>query len=235
MKQKKIILLLCTLLIAAVLALPFWKTAASVFLRNRLALQTARGLLAGAPLPDASRFSALAEDCRASWLLGFLEHQGEPRPTLNASWQRAIRCNPQRVELLAALFADDLDFARQVNAAQPNNAEGWFWVAGLVSADQPQEALEYYRRGLAIDPGDSRRWTYVGDLLTEVEDLSGALEAYLMACKTGDAGANGCLRAGGTAEKMGDFHAAIRYYRMSHFSGAWERAERLEKLLQGQP
>lgn len=233
--KKSTFFLLAILILSAVLALLWSGALITLILRNRLALQTARRLLAGAPLPEASRFSALAEDCRASWLLGFLEQGESSPPTLNASWRRAIRCNPQRVELLSALYADDLDFARQVNAAQPNSAEGWFWVAGLIAADQPQEALEYYRRGLAIDPGDSRRWTYVGDLLTAAEDLPAALEAYLMACQTGDAGANGCLRAGGTAEKMGDYPAAIRYYRMSHFSGAWERAERLEKLLQGQP
>jgi tetratricopeptide (TPR) repeat protein len=232
--KKSTFLFLAIVSLLAILTLG-WKPLNRAFLRNRLALQTARGLLAGAPLPDASRFSALAEDCRASWLLGFLEHQGEPRPTLNASWQRAIQCNPQRVELLAALFADDLDFARQVNAAQPGNAEGWFWVAGLIAADQPQKALAHYRQGLALDPEDSRRWTFVGDLLTQDGDLAGALEAYLMACKTGDAGYNGCLRAGATAEKMGDYAAAIRYYRLSHWPPSWERTERLEKLLQEQP
>lgn len=213
-----------------------WRTPFAMMIqRNRLALQTARGLLAGAPLPQAERFTALAGDCRASWLLGFLEQGEGSRPTLNAYWQRAIQCNPQRVELLAALYADDLDFARQVNAAQPSSAEGWFWVAGLIAADRPQEALRYYRQGLALKPEDSRRWTYVGDLLTQDGDLAGALDAYVMACQTGDAGYNGCLRAGSTAEKMGDYEAAIRYYRMSYWPPAWEQAKRVEQLLQRQP
>jgi tetratricopeptide (TPR) repeat protein len=226
------------LVISATLAiLAFvWRAPFAIMIqRNRLALQTARGLLAGAPLPKAERFAALAGDCRASWLLGFLEQGEGSRPTLNAHWRRAIQCNPQRVELLAALYADDLEFARQVNAAQPNNAEGWFWVADLIAADQPQEALAYYRQGLALEPKDSRRWRLLGQLLVQLGDLQAGLDAYLMSCKTGDAGANGCLGAGDTAEKMGDYPAAIRYYRMSRLPQAWERAEKLEKLLQGPP
>lgn len=198
--------------------------------RNRLALQTARWMLAGASPPESSLFSGLSEDCRSSWLLGFVENEGTPRPALNDHWQRAVQCNPQRVVSLSLLYPNDLDFARQVNATQPASAEGWFWLAELVAATQPQEALEHLRRGLAINPQDSRRWTLVGDLLTQAGDLPGALEAYLMACKTGDAGYNGCLRAGGTAEKMGDYEAAIRYYRMSHWPPARDRAESLEKL-----
>jgi tetratricopeptide (TPR) repeat protein len=99
----------------------------------------------------------------------------------------------------------------------------------------PQEALEDLRRGLALNPKDSRRWTLAGDLLTQAGDLPGALEAYLTACKTGDAGYNGCLRAGGTAEKLGDYQAAMLYYRMSLWPPAWEQAARLEKMMQGQP
>jgi tetratricopeptide (TPR) repeat protein len=232
--KKPLFFFLVFLIFAVFLALA-WSSLPVAIQRNRLALQTARWMLSGAGLPEGDQFSSLAEDCRSSWLLGFVDNQGELRPTLNAHWQRAIQCNPQHVGSLSALYADDLDFARQVNAGQPESAEGWFWLAELIAAEQPQDALEYLRRGLALNPEDSHRWRLVGDLLTQEGDLPGALEAYLASCKTGDAGYNGCLRAGGTAEQMGDYAAAIRYYRMSYWPPAWERAERLEGLLQEQP
>jgi tetratricopeptide (TPR) repeat protein len=232
--KKYLFLFLILLAFVVVLALA-WPSLQMGIQRNRLALQTARWVLSGAPLPEGGRFSSLAEDCRSSWLLGFVENQDHSLPTLNAHWRRAIQCNPRYVAPLSALYADDLEFARQVNAAQPESAEGWFWLAELFMADQPQQALEYLRRGLALNPDDSRRWTLAGDLLTQAGDLPGAMQAYLMACKTGDAGYNGCLRAGGTAEKMGDYEAAVRYYRMSYWPPAWERADKIIQMLQEQP
>jgi tetratricopeptide (TPR) repeat protein len=216
-----------TLAILVILSLT-WPWLETAFQRNRLALQTADGLLAGGPLAEAGQFGALAQDCRASWLLGVIENQTPGKPGLNEYWRTAIQCDPQRAGMLWAYYPRDLDLARQVNAAQPESAEGWFWLAELTDPEQTAELIDYYRHGLAIDPSDSYRWRLLGDLLVKVEDLPAALEAYRMACRTGDAGGHGCLGAGRIAEQMGDYEAAIGFYQMSRLPELWERAKELE-------
>jgi tetratricopeptide (TPR) repeat protein len=212
-----------------------WSNLDVVFQRNLLALETARGLLAGESLPEASQFEPLATDCRASWLLGVRKNQAAAQPTLNEYWRHAIQCDPQRAGMLWAYYPLDLGLARQVNAAQPKSAQGWFWLAELTAAEQTDQLIEYYRQGLAIDPSDSYRWRLLGDLLVKADDLAAALEAYRMACRTGDAGGHGCLGAGKIAEQMGDYGAAVGFYRMSRLPELWERAEKLAEQWQERP
>jgi tetratricopeptide (TPR) repeat protein len=226
MKQKRRMVLVILsisgiILIALLLAHP-------AIQRNLLALRMERGLLAGGPLPETSQFTTLTTDCRASWLLGAIENQSAGKPRLNEFWRAAIQCNPQRAGMLWAYYPLDLDLARQVNAAQPESAQGWFWLAELTDQEQTTELIDYYRHGLAIDPSDSYRWRLLGELLVKAGDLPAALEAYRMACRTGDAGGHGCLGAGRIAEQMGDFTAAAGFYRMSRLPELWERAKELE-------
>jgi tetratricopeptide (TPR) repeat protein len=108
-------------------------------------------------------------------------------------------------------------------------------LAAALSADAPAEAIDLYRTGLQLSPHDGHRWLALAELL-EPGDPAAALEAYLQACRNGDPGANGCLRAGSLAEGDGDFSAAIEYYRLSKWSGALDRADELERqLVAGQP
>jgi tetratricopeptide (TPR) repeat protein len=207
----------------------------SVIQRNLLALRVERGFLTGGSLPEARQFKTLAQDCRASWLLGVIENQSAGKPGLNEYWRMAIQCDPQRAGMLWAYYPRDLDLARQVNAAQPESAQGWFWLAELTDPEETTELIEYYRHGLAIDRGDSYRWRLLGDLLVNAGDLPAALEAYRMACRTGDAGGHGCLGAGKIAEQKGDYEAAIGFYRMSRLPELWERAKELEGNRPQQP
>ena len=57
------------------------------------------------------------------------------------------------------------------------------------------------------------------------------IAVYLESCCKGDPGSNDSYRAGLTAEQLGDLPAAIRYLRLSRYSGALERADRLESQL----
>ena len=223
-KSRFLVLLIFGLFVILALA---WSSIEVAFLRNLLALQMARGLLATGPLPDARQFETLSKDCRASWLLGVLENQGAAQSTLNEYWRDAIQCDPQRAGMLWSYYPQDPGLARQVNAVQPKSAQGWFWLAELTAGEQTDELIEYYRQGLAIDPTDSYRWRLLGELLVKADDLPAALEAYRMACRTGDAGGHGCLGAGKIAEQMGDYGAAVGFYRMSRLPELWERAERL--------
>jgi tetratricopeptide (TPR) repeat protein len=121
--------------------------------------------------------------------------------------------------------------ARRAIAAQPDNASGYFWLASLLAAEAPDEAIALYRQGVSLAPEDGRGWLALADLLRAAGD--DALDAYLQACLHGDPGANGCLRAGSLAEERGDVAAAIEYYRLSNWDTARSKAAELEQRLAG--
>jgi tetratricopeptide (TPR) repeat protein len=120
------------------------------------------------------------------------------------------------------------------NISRTNNFEAIFILARVLSKDSPEKAIKLYRQGLQISPGDGVRWRELGDILRP-NDPEGAIDAYLHSCYYFDPGFNGCYRAGLTAEQMGDYQNAIRYYRRSQWSGSIENAIRLEKMLTPQP
>jgi hypothetical protein len=80
---------------------------------------------------------------------------------------------------------------------------------------------------LILAPGDGLQWQRLADL-TAASDPAAAEDAYYQSCVHGDPGANGCWRAGELAEARGDVEQAVRYYRLSNYSEARARADRLE-------
>jgi tetratricopeptide (TPR) repeat protein len=149
------------------------------------------------------------------------------------AWVEAMRCSPHYIPMVMATLPDHRPLAELAVQAQPNSADAWFWFAEVQSQKDPQTAIELYRRGLALRPTDSWRWRLLGDLLVD-QDPQAAIDAYLMSCLNGDSGYNGCLRAGLTAERLGDIQTAIRYYRLSRLPRIWQEAERLEQQLREQ-
>ena len=129
--------------------------------------------------------------------------------------------------------------------AQPESAEAWFWLAGAltyissagsvrpVNEHDREWVIRLYRQGLYLAPHDGQRWRELGDLLAS-QNPQAAIEAYLQSCYNGDPGLNGCYRAGATAAHLGDFDAAIQYYRLSRLSESWKRADQLEQQLRQQ-
>ena len=153
----------------------------------------------------------------------------------NAVWSGLLNCSTTYTGYMAVLAADDVTLARQAIETEPENAAGYFWLASAVAAGDPQQAISLYQAGLELAPTDAHRWLALAELL-EPNDPAAALDAYLLACRNGDPGANGCLRAGSLAEAGGDLPAAIEYYRLSKWSGALDRADELERqLVAGQP
>ena len=221
---------LLTILLLVILALG-WNSIFTSLLRNRLALRASHRVLANEPVPDLGRYSVLAEDCRANWLLGHLDNERKQRVTLNSYWQRAIACDPMYIKLIHRLNRADLDLARQVNAAYPTSDDPWFWLADISAPDDPEQAIAYYRKGLEYAPEVGKRWLDLGLLLRQAKDYPAAMEAFYHACINGDPGYNGCLYAGNMAEIMGDYKLAIGYYRMSLWPRAWSEADALEQKL----
>lgn len=197
------------------------------------------GQLAGAALLDADRAAPEAAErltavrCHAGWYEG-LVHQTTGDLTRRAAvWAELLGCAQEYTGYMAVLAADDEALARRALATQPDNPAAHFWLAALLAPAAPDEAIALYRRGLALDPTDGRRWLRLADLLVGRDDAA-ALEAFLQACHNGDPGANGCARAAGIVADQGDLETAIRYYRLSNWSEARARAEELERQLAGE-
>ena len=221
------------LLISALFLWPFWASRAQF---NRTAVLTAHVLSLDASRPAvraASKALAVAGGCRAHWFQGLLAQAVGEEETRDEALVETVRCSPDYVPLIFVILPNHQSLAEQAVRLQPESADAWFWLASARSHEDPQAAIECYRRGLALRPTDGLRWRELGDLLAS-RDPQAAIEAYLQSCYNGDPGSNGCLRAGWTAERLGDVQAAIRYYRLSRYSGALDRAAQLEQQLREQ-
>lgn len=171
-----------------------------------------------------------AADCHARWFEGLLYHTAGNAIAREAAWSALLDCSNDYVGYMSALAPGDAALAGRTVALRPENPTGYFWLASIVAAEAPGDAVTLYRKGLELAPHDGRQWLALGDLL-QAGDPTAAREAYLQACLNGDPGANGCLRAGGIAERQGDIRRAIEYYRLSNWSGALEKAAELERQL----
>lgn len=192
------------------------------------------------PAADVAAASAAlselsADNCRVRWFDGLVRHMAGDVAGRDAAWGRLLDCSADYIGYMAVLAADDVTLARQAIETQPENAAGYFWLAPAVAAGHPQQAIDLYEAGLELAPTDAHHWLTLAELI-EPSDPTTALDAYLRACRNGDPGANGCLRAGSLAEADGDLPEAIEYYRLSKWSGALDRADELERqLVAGQP
>jgi tetratricopeptide (TPR) repeat protein len=138
----------------------------------------------------------------------------------------ALDCDPKLIAIVQSKYPNNIALAEHAVAAHPESAEAWFWLGDLL----PEYTIEYYRYGLALKPSDGLRWLKLGGLL-QTNDPQAAIQAYLQACKNGDPGYSGCLHAGDLAEKIGDYEAAIEYYRLSHYDRIRNNADKLELQL----
>ena len=136
---------------------------------NRAAVWTTRALVQGPSGPamgTASRALTAAEGCNAHWFRGLLAHAVGDEDARDRAWVEAMR-------------------------GQPNSADAWFWLATIRREEDPQTAIEFYRRGLALRPTDGQGWLGLGVLLAS-RDPHAAMAAYLQSCHNGDPGYNGC-------------------------------------------
>lgn len=168
--------------------------------------------------------------CRAGWYEGLLYHAVGDSDRRSDAWANLLGCAPDYTRYMAVLASDDLRLARQALEIQPKNAAAHFWLAAMMVEKSPDVAIDAYRSGLALDPENGWRWLDLARLL-EARDDPGAVDAFLQVCLNGDPGANGCVHAGSIAEAQGDLETALRYYRLSNWSEARERAAAVEQRL----
>lgn len=195
---------------------------------NRAAVAAARVLVGGRG--DRIEAAALLEAdrlCRARWLAGLVAPDPDER---RSEWAELIRCSPEYFDLLQVVVPDDRRLAELAVAAWGDHGEAHFWLARVLARrlESRKDAVARYRRGLELEPESARAWLELGNLLAE-DRPEEALEAYGEACRRGDPGANACVRAGRTAERLGDVDAAIRWYRASRWGPSRARGDELAR------
>jgi tetratricopeptide (TPR) repeat protein len=182
------------------------------------------------------------EQAEAWFWLAKLEAKDKPDQAIQAYW-KGLKLQPYQKDawvqlsgILASLdIQDAMNIYEQFNLDQvvTNDpvlrSEPKFMMASILSGNQPERAIQLYRQGLQDNPSDGVRWYQLGDLLAKGDPKAG-LEAYLQSCYHGDPGAHGCYGAGLMAEKLGDIPSAIRYYRLSKWQDALQRAIQLEQM-----
>ena len=224
MKKGFLIFLIVVLALGVLTMIPMlWGLAKT----NYLALQTSEALLAleESSIPEMVSFDA----CRDHWLRGLLYHGAGELNERNPAWVQAGSCNMRYIVFMHRLLPMDQPLALSVNQVVPGSAEAWFWLGDLM----PEHAVEYYQRGLELDPDDAHRWMTLAGLL-EFEDPQASLEALVKACELGDPGENACLYAGGRYVSLGDVQSAINIMRKATWQGTLERADRLEMELKAE-
>jgi len=222
---------------AAALLLVLLATARPVNQAGQLAASELLDPARNAPAAAEIAAQLTAARCRAGWYEGLLHQAAGDTVRRAAVWGDLLGCADDYTGYMAVLAADDEALARRAVAAQPDNPAGYFWLAAIVAPTAPDEAVGLYRAGLALAPGDGRRWLALAELLVAQggpQPDDAALDAFLQACHHGDPGANGCARAASIAAERGDLEAAIRYYRLSNWSEAEARAAALERELAGE-
>lgn len=199
---------------------------------NLSATVTARALLQGeSPVLDVRPAGDIA--CAPRWFMGLQQYAAGETAARDATWTSLLDCTDRFIPFMAVLAPSQTSLAREAIARQPESAAGHFWLAEQLTLSDPAEAVGVYLEGLRYAPRDGRKWLALGDLLAESQPAA-AQEAYLQACVNGDPGANGCLRAGGIAERQGELQRAIEIYRLSNYEGSRERADELESALAGE-
>ena len=174
--------------------------------------------------------SVSTSDCHVQWYNGVIFHKMDLIDERNNALSLMLECDPSYVKLISNLVPDEKKLAEHALKVQPSDAESWFWAAGFLVESKPGKALEMYRKGIKLNPKSGIRWLEYGNLLAET-DPDAAVEAYWQSCLHGDPGWNGCQRAGSTAEGLGNYDDAVRYYKRSYWKPTRERGIRLEELL----
>jgi tetratricopeptide (TPR) repeat protein len=229
------------------LAVMLWPPARARLAANGVGLLALRAQ-AGMPAPDGMTKTLLEQahnDCQAAWLAGFLYQAQNDRAARDAAWKQAARCDEKFIPLLQARLPEDRALAEDILAEHQDVASAWFWAANamthwvmgrlepVVESDRTQ-AIEDYRRGLALDPANGARWRELGDLYAPV-DLQEALQAYVQSCGLVDPLSHSCGQAASVYVQLGDIPNAIRYFRLSPWDWDRQKAAELESRLTPTP
>jgi O-antigen ligase len=174
----------------------------------------------------------------ALWLSGLAKYRSGESDAGEELWSRLVTRSPRHLRLVRSNQPQNAVLAEVALQADSNNAEACFWLSEIVESTDPDRSISLLRTGLSLEPGEGREWLRLGDLLTKNGNqaaLEDALHAYGSACRNGDPGANGCVRAGGIAEQLGRASEAFYYYQKSNWEVGRKRARELHPSGSGRP
>lgn len=191
-----------------------------------LALQGTFIRLSALPQAREQLNAAAQTDCRSWWLAGQISHSPLERQQDRAAF---LVCTPQALGLVMAAAPQDRKLAEQAVAAYPTLSAAWFWLADIEKPGNPVLATSLYERVVQLNPHHGLSWCRLGTLNEQAGRLQQAELNYLQCCENGDPGSNGCYGAGRILEKTGDLRGAIQVYRLSHWKGALDRANEIER------
>jgi tetratricopeptide (TPR) repeat protein len=123
----------------------------------------------------------------------------------------------QTVDLQAAAAATLVTGLVRPLSRPAEQAETWFERASEHEGDPAHwdEAIEAYRRVVAIDPGYAAAWNNLGLLLHRMGQYDEARQAYLTALEQDDRCCQAAYNLGSLHEDRGDVELAIRHYRLA--------------------
>jgi tetratricopeptide (TPR) repeat protein len=135
-----------------------------------------------------------------------------------------VRFDPHTGQTVLDLDAGHLETAARatlvtglVRPLQPpvEQAETWFERASEWDSDPAQweDAIDAYRRVVAIDPSYAAAWNNLGLLLHRLGRYDEARNAYVAALRASAACAEAAYNLGSLSEDTGDVEEAIRCYR----------------------
>ena len=109
-----------------------------------------------------------------------------------------------------ALPSDSVDAS---GSLESTSADEWYDTAVDLEAVDVAQAIEAYRRALALEPGFSDAHLNLGRLLHEAGDVSGARDAYIAALRSDDTNARAHFNLGVALEDDGADVDAVEAYR----------------------
>jgi hypothetical protein len=189
-------------------------------------------MISPAELPEAGTLTRLEARHSPSlgWLHGLVCERLDDMPGRDSAWAILVCRSPRHIPLLRLRAPQTRVLAECAVGAHATSAEALFWLAGILAATDTARAIALYRTGLSYDADDGLSWYRLGSLLA-FTDPRQAIVAFGESCIHGDPGANGCLQAGRTAERLGDIPLAIQWYNKSRYIVARDRAEELRRGL----
>jgi len=203
--------------------------------RNHLSLLVLKGTLGNAPVlykANEGFQNTTSPDCQSNWLAGLVSGRIGEMNKMRTSWLIYLDCSQTSITLLRVALPGDTNFADNAIKRYPNDLDALYWAAASHVKDNPDASIEFYTRIITLDKGQGWAWCFLGNLQEMKNLLQPALYSFSECCTNGDPNSLGCYRAGQVMEKLGDPHKAIGYYRLSHWQGALDRANELEKQFQ---
>jgi tetratricopeptide (TPR) repeat protein len=111
------------------------------------------------------------------------------------------------------VWAEPLGLERDMALKSPDKARVQFNYALALSSDgRTDEALQYVRRAVELEPGESRHHQQLGELLLDLGRPAEAATAYDEALRLAPEGVRAVLGLGLALQASGDEEAALRHY-----------------------